>query len=313
MVLTGEPGCVLVVDDDRGVVETCSQAIQSLPLTIVSAPDGNQALAAARSASFRLLLIELKLPDIPGLDVVRTLQAEGLEAPFIVMSACATVPVAVEAMALGALNVLEKPLHLDDLRAAVARAIEATAVARHVKRQTSRITSPRRGRGPVTILPSLAKPQTPVERWCDFVMALIAADHDLKTNAAWAKHLAVSLSVLREACRLVHVAPHDARDFARMLRAIRRSERVWKPEMHLSFAEARTLKKLETRSGFDGGHNARVPTLEEFFERQRWIPSDNPALLTIRTRMTTTRALMTVPRRLTRGVATAIGRSQAAS
>src|SRR5207248_2152683 len=123
--------------------------------------------------------------DIPGLEVVRAMRAEGVETPFIVMSGCATVSVAVEAMALGALNVLEKPLHLDDLRATVARAIDSTAVARHFEPRTSRVTSPKSGRVPLNIPPSVAESQTPIERWCDFVMALIVSDHDLKTNGAW--------------------------------------------------------------------------------------------------------------------------------
>jgi CheY-like chemotaxis protein len=277
----GESGCVLVVDQDRCVADTLAQPIRSLRLDIVSAPDGKEALVAAHHAPVLLLLVELQLPDIPGLEVIRRLRAEGIEAPFIVISGHATVPVTVEAMALGALTVLEKPFRPDVLCAAVACAIGSTTV-HHDSKSVPHVTTDTIGGAHG---PHPAEPCTPAERWRDFVMGLIMSEQDLKTNGVWAKHLGVSLSVLREACRLVHVAPHDARDFARMLRAVCHSGRHWKPETLLNFADARTLIKLETRSGLKGRRETAPPTLEEFFERQQWIQPDNPGLLAVRAAM----------------------------
>jgi FixJ family two-component response regulator len=66
--------------------------------------------------SENLWLLETKLPDLHGLDVVHQLRAEGFKTPFIVISRNATVQGAVEATKSGALGVLEKPVRLDELR-----------------------------------------------------------------------------------------------------------------------------------------------------------------------------------------------------
>jgi FixJ family two-component response regulator len=279
---SSENGCVLVVDRDPTIADILTRPVRSLHLTIESALDGQQAVAIAHHVRVTLLLVELDLPDVRGLDVVRALRAARIEAPFIVVSSHPTVRVTVEAMALGALNVLEKPVHSDVLCAEVACAIGAATVHRGIDQMAERGRPEARQ---AASQPQIGEPGTPSERWRDFVLALVHTEQDLKTNGLWAKHLGVSLSVLREACRLVRIAPHDARDFARMLRAIWRSEREWKPETLLNFADARTLNKLETRSGFRGRRQASAPTLAEFFERQQWIQPDNSALLTVRQAM----------------------------
>jgi ActR/RegA family two-component response regulator len=260
----GRPS-VLLVDDDHSIVDVYTRVIDSLDIQVVSALDGRRALAAAHRMPFNLWLLELKLPDLHGLDVVRQLRAQGLKTPFIVASGHATVPCAVEATKLGALSVLEKPVRLDDLRGLVRSVVASTALDRLV----------------------CPAPHTPSERWCNFVIGLIASEHDLKTDGPWAKHVGVSLSTLRDCCRRVNVKVEDARNFGRALRAIYRSGECWTPEIVLDIDDGRTLKKFEERSGVERGlhargRGARTPAIEEFFERQTWLPHDNPALLAIK-------------------------------
>jgi DNA-binding response OmpR family regulator len=256
---------VLVVDDDRSIVDVFTRTIEALGIQVVSAPDGRRALTAAHRGPFNLWLLETKLPDLHGLDVVRELRSEGFKTPFIVVSGSATVQTAVEATKLGAWGVLEKPVRLDELRSVVRSAVASTALDRLI----------------------VAEPQTPVERWCNFVIGLITAEHDLKTDAPWAKHVGVSLSTLRDCCRRVNVKVEDARNFGRAIRALRRCGDHWTPETVLNIDDARTLKRFEERSGIRRGINVRerhirTPTLDELFERQAWLPQDNPALLALR-------------------------------
>jgi DNA-binding response OmpR family regulator len=260
----GNPS-VLLVDDDHCAVDLVTQAIHPLGIRVVSVVDGRQALAAANRTQFNLWLLETKLPDLHGLDVVRRLRAEGHKTPFIVISRCATVQGAVEAIKCGALGVLEKPVRLEELRNIVRTAVASTALDRLIS----------------------ADPRTPSERWCNFVIGLVASDRDLKTNALWANHVGVSLSALRDCCRRVNLKVEDSRNFARALRAISRSHEHWTPETVLDIDDARTLKRFEERSGVQRGMTARgravpVPTIKELFERQAWVPRDNPALLTVR-------------------------------
>jgi CheY-like chemotaxis protein len=260
----GNPS-VLLVDDDHCAADLVTQAINPLGIRVVSVLDGRQALAAANRTQFNLWLLETKLPDLHGLDVVRRLRAEGHKTPFIVISRYATVQGAVEAIKCGALGVLEKPVRLDELRNIVRTAVASTALDRLIS----------------------ADPRTPSERWCNFVIGLVASDRDLKTNALWANHVGVSLSALRDCCRRVYLKVEDSRNFARALRAISRSDEHWTPETVLDIDDARTLKRFEDRSGIQRALTARgqavaVPTIKELFERQTWLPGDNPALLAVR-------------------------------
>lgn len=260
----GNPS-VLIVDDDHVAVDMVTQAIHPLGIRVVSALDGRQALAAARRTQFNLWLLETKLRDLHGLDVVRRLRAEGFKTPFIVISRCATVQCAVEAVKSGALGVLEKPVRLEELRNIVSTAVASTALDRLIS----------------------TDPRTPSERWCNFVIGLVISDRDLKTNALWANYVAVSLSALRDCCRRVNLKVEDSRNFARALRAIYQSDKHWTPETALAIDDARTLKRFEERSGIQRGATPRgqavpVPTIKEFFERQTWLPRDNQAMLAVR-------------------------------
>lgn len=253
---------VLIVDDDPTLVDLFTEVIVCLGVEVVSARDGRQALAAAHRGVFNLWLMDINLPDLHGLDVVRQLRAEGLRTPFVVISGHATVQSAVEATKLGALTVLEKPVRLAELRRVVSSAVASNTLERLL----------------------IAEPHTPFERWCNFLIRLITAEHDLKTDGRWAKHLGVSLSTLRDCCKRLDVKVEDARNFARALRAISRSGGLWAPELVLDIDDRRTLKRFEERSGIERGANPRgralrPPTMRDFFERQRWLPRDNASVL----------------------------------
>jgi CheY-like chemotaxis protein len=263
--LPGNPS-VLVVDGDHSVVDVFTRTISALGIQVVSALDGRRALTVAHRGAFNLWLLEIKLPDLHGLDVVRELRSEGFKTPFIVVSGSVTIQTAVEATKLGAWGVLEKPVRLDDLRRMVRCAVASTLLDRLV----------------------IAEPRSPSERWCNFVIGLMIAEHDLKTDTMWAKHVGVSLSTLRGCCRNVNVKVEDARNFGRALRAIYRSGDWWTPETVLDIEDARTLKKFEERSGMRRGLNGRerqmrTPAIHDFLERQEWLPQDNPVLLNLRT------------------------------
>jgi hypothetical protein len=126
-----------------------------------------------------------------------------------------------------------------------------------------------------------AMPGSVTTRWARFVLAAIKADRDPKTIGDWARAVGVSRSALCECCRLVHVSPHNARDFARIMRAIFRSGRTWQPETVLDLADTRTLRKLLGLAGFSGNERL-TPTPLDFLARQMWIPQDNTGLLALR-------------------------------
>jgi CRP-like cAMP-binding protein len=126
------------------------------------------------------------------------------------------------------------------------------------------------------------RPHSAAERWARLVLHAVDADCDPKTLVEWARSAGVSRSALCECCSIVHVSPRDARDFARVLRAVCRSRDVWEPEAIMDFADARTLKKVMARAGLADRHGGPTPTRDEFIERQCWIRHDTPALHVLR-------------------------------
>jgi hypothetical protein len=119
------------------------------------------------------------------------------------------------------------------------------------------------------------------ERWAGYIMTTMRAGTDPKTIGIWTRLLGVSRSSLCECCRLIHVSPHDARDFGRLMRVIHCSSSKWEPEAFLDLADIRTLNKLLLRAGLKKG-GIETPPVFEFLDRQQWIPKANPGLVRLR-------------------------------
>lgn len=272
---------ILLVEDDLGTAETFAWALRLEGYEVYPAQSGAEALAAFRRAPFDLLLLDMQHPDMPGLEIVHQLRADGANPPFFVISGHVSVPFTVEVMRLGARTVFEKPLDVEELLATVRSIVGAGSEPREVA--SSRLSLPPAGvrtrsgprRAPRDTGATRSRPIA--ERWASLVLQVMQSDCDPKTMAHWARVVCVSRTVLCECCRLIHVPPHDARDFARIARAIYQSGDRWEPEALMDVADARTLKKLLRHAGL-AEPITQAPTLPSFFERQLWIPRDNPAI-----------------------------------
>lgn len=130
-------------------------------------------------------------------------------------------------------------------------------------------------------LPAVQAPRSAAERWAMLVLQACRSDGDLKTLADWAVFVGVSYSSLCEACRLVDVRPRDARDLARVLRAIIGSARDrLDPGLLLDVRDRRTLRALLKKAGLqeeEGG----VP-VGQFLNRQRFVAPHNVGLAVLR-------------------------------
>lgn len=123
------------------------------------------------------------------------------------------------------------------------------------------------------------------ERWGCLVLKGCDAVADLPTISAWATAIASSYSALAEACRIIGVPPHEARDFMRVLRVLCRTrEVVGHVEAELLVADKRTLRRLLQRSGVGTRlQNGGEPfSIDEFFLAQQFIEKDHPSLVAIR-------------------------------
>ena len=116
-------------------------------------------------------------------------------------------------------------------------------------------------------------------RWALHVVKACLAEDDLKTLADWAKVAGLSYTSLRESCYLLHIRPHDARDFARVLRAVLRSSSDgWDPARFLDIADRRTMSALLARSGLRKPEAGRS-LLDQFLEGQSFVDPANAGVL----------------------------------
>ena len=119
-------GHVLVVDDEPNIREGIAAALTGADRKIRTAASGAQALDIIKKAPpFNVIITDLKMPgEIGGLELVKKAHALSPDAAIIVITAYGTVETAVEAMKLGAIDYLGKPLDLKHLRNVVRNAIE---------------------------------------------------------------------------------------------------------------------------------------------------------------------------------------------
>jgi DNA-binding NtrC family response regulator len=115
---------VLIVDDDPAIRVVLTQALQRGGFAAEAAAGGREALTRLARSSFSLVVTDLKMPDVTGLDVLRAVQRLEVSVPVIVMTADGSVENAVEAMQAGACDYLLKPFALESLQASVRKALQ---------------------------------------------------------------------------------------------------------------------------------------------------------------------------------------------
>jgi DNA-binding NtrC family response regulator len=113
-------GRILLVEDRESLRRMLERALAAEGYEVVAAADGESGIARLRERSFDLVLTDLKLPAASGLEVLAASRETHPELPVVVLTAYGTVRSAVEAMRLGAVDFLEKPVEIDELFALVA-------------------------------------------------------------------------------------------------------------------------------------------------------------------------------------------------
>jgi DNA-binding NtrC family response regulator len=115
---------VLLIDDDDVLRDLLSRELTRRGHEVVAAATGKEGIAKAPTANAEVVLLDLNLPDMSGLDVLRQLRADKLDAEVILLTAHGTVDTAIQAMKLGAYDFLQKPCHLEELELSLQRAGE---------------------------------------------------------------------------------------------------------------------------------------------------------------------------------------------
>jgi DNA-binding NtrC family response regulator len=109
------PGRVLVVDDDPAIREGLTAALDANHYAVETASDGAEALEAVASQGAEVILLDLGLPDVEGLDLIPRFREMDETTSIVVLTATSKISVVVRAMRLGADNFLVKPVSLETL------------------------------------------------------------------------------------------------------------------------------------------------------------------------------------------------------
>lgn len=135
MLQNGNMQTILIVEDDEFLRQKLREVLTEEGLNTVEAPDGKAALHRLDDHAVDLMLLDLKLPRVNGMDVLRHTFVDHPDVPVIIISGEGTIPTAVEATRLGIYDFIEKPLTIDRILLTVRNALEK----RRLQRQRDRL------------------------------------------------------------------------------------------------------------------------------------------------------------------------------
>lgn len=123
---------ILVIDDDHAVRESVSRILKSAGHTVDAARSGEEGFDLAKSNTYDVILSDLKMPGISGLQVFAQLREARVDSTFIIMTGFGTVESAIEAMRLGAVDFIQKPFFRDEILMRVKAAVDRRQLGRQV-------------------------------------------------------------------------------------------------------------------------------------------------------------------------------------
>ena len=121
---------ILVVDDDEDLRETVTRLLRIHGYDVDDAETGNIALERLEASDPDLVLMDIHMPGLTGIEVLEAMRARGDQRPVIIMSGAGTIELAVRATKLGALDFLEKPARTERLLVSVENALRFSRLHR---------------------------------------------------------------------------------------------------------------------------------------------------------------------------------------
>lgn len=115
---------IMVVDDEESIRLMLRRVLSSSQYEVHEAENGIEALNRIKKEEYSAILLDLRMPHVNGLQVIEKMKEMDIRTPIIMMSAYGTVPEAVEAMKLGAMDYLVKPFDIDELKMTLERIIQ---------------------------------------------------------------------------------------------------------------------------------------------------------------------------------------------
>jgi DNA-binding NtrC family response regulator len=136
--MTAAPATVLIADDDPVALELLGEVLTSEGHRVLAAAGGEECLRLAEAEPVDLAIVDLRMPDVDGVQVLRRLASIQPGVPVLILTAFATIDTAIEAIREGAYDYLSKPFRMEEVKLVVRRTLEARRLARenaHFRRE----------------------------------------------------------------------------------------------------------------------------------------------------------------------------------
>ena len=124
---------ILIVDDEPLVTRSCRRILLEAGHEVQTAQSGQEGLRQALSQRFDLVMTDLKMPDLDGMDLVRAVRRDRPQTAIVIITGYGTIPSAVAATRLGVADYIEKPFTPDQIVEAVGKALPAGRPARELE------------------------------------------------------------------------------------------------------------------------------------------------------------------------------------
>ena len=124
---------VLVVDDDEGIREALTEYLESLEYSVVNAVDGEDALNKYDKGDFEIILADLMMPNVDGMDLLKRIREIDEDVIFLMITGHPSIGTAVESINLGADDYITKPFHLEDVKIRLNKALEKRSLKGRLK------------------------------------------------------------------------------------------------------------------------------------------------------------------------------------
>lgn len=115
---------ILIVDDEKVIQDSCEQILKKEGYKVKVASDGKEAMHMFKEELFHVVILDIKLPGMDGIEVLSKIKEESPETPVIIMTGFASIESAVDALKSGAFDYLSKPFTPEELRISVRKALE---------------------------------------------------------------------------------------------------------------------------------------------------------------------------------------------
>ena len=130
---------LFIVEDEKEICDTVAKSLYNAGYEVDTCYDGEEALAGILTENYDLVVLDLNLPGMDGMEILKELRQENEETKVLILSARGQIADKVEALDAGANDYMEKPFHLQELEARIRSLARRKFVQKDVRSEERRV------------------------------------------------------------------------------------------------------------------------------------------------------------------------------